>query len=162
MRPFRIAPARSPADIEAAAALFRAYAAGLEIDLAYQGFAEELAGLPGLYAPPAGELLLASGETAGRLGCVALRPFEGERICEMKRLYVEPAARGLGVGQALAAAIIGAARDLGYAEMRLDSLPSMAPAIALYRKLGFAEIPAYYPSPIAGTRYFSLGLSPLR
>lgn len=160
MRRFRIAPARRPADIAAAAALFRAYAAGLEVDLAYQGFAEELAGLPGLYAPPAGELLLAFSGTAEPLGCVALRPLEGERVCEMKRLYVAPEARGLGVGRALAAAIIGAARDLGYAEMRLDSLLSMAPAIALYRKLGFAEIPAYYRSPIAGTRYFSLVLSP--
>lgn len=159
MRPFRIAEARRPAEIAAAAALFREYAAGLGIDLGYQGFPAELAGLPGLYAPPAGELLLAWDENAEGLGCVGVRPLEGRRVCEMKRLYVRPAGRRLGVGRALVAAVIAAGRELGYAEMKLDTLPTMSAAIALYRTFGFTEIPAYYPSPIAGTLYFSRGLT---
>ncbi len=162
MRPFRIRPARAPPDIASAAALFEEYAAGLGVDLGYQGFAAELAGLPGLYAPPAGELLLAWGESGEALGCVALRPLEERRVCEMKRLYVRPAGRRLGLGQALVAAIMAKATALGYAEMRLDTLPSMGAAAALYRKVGFAEIAPYYASPIAGTLYLSRALSPPR
>jgi ribosomal protein S18 acetylase RimI-like enzyme len=158
MRPFRIAEARNLAEITAAAALFREYAAGLGIDLDFQGFPAELAGLPGLYAPPAGELLLAWGEEDESLGCVGVRPLEGKRVCEMKRLYVRPAGRRLGVGRALVAAVIAAGQQLGYAEMKLDTLPSMSAAIALYKKFGFTEIPAYYPTPIAGTLYFRRGL----
>ena len=162
MPPFRLRPARAPADIATAATLFEEYAAGLGVDLGYQGFPAELAGLPGAYAPPAGELLLAVGESGEALGCVALRPLEGRRVCEMKRLYVRPAGRRLGLGQALVAEIIAKAAAVGYAEMKLDTLPSMGAAAALYRKLGFAEIDPYYVSPVAGTLYLSRALSPAR
>ena len=162
MPPFRIRPARTSADIATAAALFEEYAAGLGIDLGYQGFPAELAGLPGAYAPPAGELLLAWGDGDETLGCVALRPLEGRRVCEMKRLYVRPAGRRLGLGQALVAEIIAKATALGYAEMKLDTLPSMGAAAALYRKFGFAAIAPYYVSPITGTLYFSRALPPAR
>jgi ribosomal protein S18 acetylase RimI-like enzyme len=154
----RIIRARAPAEIAAAAMLFREYADGLGVDLDFQGFPAELAELPGRYAPPSGELLLAWGATGDSLGCVGVRPLEGRRICEMKRLYVRPAGRRLGVGTALVAAIIGAAAELGYAEMKLDTLPSMTAAAALYRQFGFAEIPAYYPNPIPGTLYFGRAL----
>jgi ribosomal protein S18 acetylase RimI-like enzyme len=162
MRPFRIRPARAPADIATAAALFEEYAAGLGVDLGYQGFPAELAGLPGAYAPPAGELLLAWVGGADALGCVALRPLEDGGACEMKRLYVRPAGRRLGLGRALVAEIIAKATALGYAEMKLDTLPSMGAAAALYAKFGFAEIAPYYTSPIAGTLYLRRVLSPQR
>lgn len=154
-----IEPARSPADIAAAAALFANCAAGLGVDLSFQGFAAELAGLPGAYAPPAGELLLARGAEGTALGCVALRSLDADHICEMKRLYVRPAGRSRGVGRRLVAAIIAAAEQRRYAEMRLDSLPGMTEAIALYRRFGFAEIPAYCYNPVAGTLYLARPLS---
>ncbi|HZB91404.1 MAG TPA: GNAT family N-acetyltransferase [Stellaceae bacterium] len=160
MQPFDLTPVRTAAEIATVAALFQEYAAGLGVDLGYQGFPAELAALPGLYAPPAGALLLATSGTGEALGCVGLRPLEGRRIAEMKRLYVRPAGRGVGLGEALVQEIIAVAGALGYAEMRLDTLPAMAAAMALYRKLGFAEIPPYYPSPIAGTRYFARALAP--
>jgi ribosomal protein S18 acetylase RimI-like enzyme len=155
MPPFHLHPARSTADIAQAAALFRDYADALDVDLCFQGFDEELATLPGKYAPPAGELLLTLGPDRAALGCVALRPLDEPGMCEMKRLYVRDAARGLGVGRALVAAIIAAAEARGYAEMRLDSLPSMTAALALYRRFGFAEIPAYCFNPVPGTLYLA-------
>jgi len=155
----RLEPALSAADIAEAAALFRDYAAGLSVDLAFQGFDAELAELPGKYAPPGGELLLARNATGAALGCVAHRPLESRGVCEMKRLYVRPEARGLGVGRALVAAIIVAAEQRGYAEMRLDSLPTMTEAIALYRCFGFVEIPAYCYNPVPGTIYLAKRLS---
>ena len=157
---FRIAPVRHAADLAAVATLFRAYASSLPVDLAYQGFEAELATLPGAYAPPAGELLLA-GDLDGRpLGCVALRAIAPAGSCEMKRLYVSPAGRGLGLGRALVEAAIGAAERLGHHDLRLDTLPSMTAARALYSRLGFAPIAPYYDTPVAGTAFMSRPLSP--
>jgi GNAT superfamily N-acetyltransferase len=150
--PYHISPARSPADVETARLLFNAYAASLDIDLCFQGFAEELAELPGRYATPAGELLLARGDRVEPLGCVALRPITAG-CCEMKRLFVSPEARGL--GRALVEAIVAEAERIGYREMRLDTLPSMAGAVALYRKSGFEPIEPYYYTPVAGTIFLS-------
>src|SRR3954467_981489 len=140
---FSITPARSAADIEAAAQLFVAYAASLGIDLDFQDFGAERARLPGKYAPPAGELLLARDGQGAPLGCVGLRPLAPDGCCEMKRLYVAPHGRGLGLGKALIAAILREPVRIGYDEIRLDTLPFMTEAIALYRKLGFAPIEPY-------------------
>ena len=159
MSPFRLAPVRHAEEIAAAAALFREYADWLGIDLSFQGFEAELASLPGKYAPPTGELVLACSPAGEGLGCVAVRPLDGPVVCEMKRLYVRPAARGLGIGTALVGAIITSAEELGYAEMRLDTLPSMPEAFALYERFGFLQIPAYYHNPVPGTVYFGKRLS---
>jgi GNAT superfamily N-acetyltransferase len=149
---FRLVKARHPQEIATATTLFCEYADWLGIDLAFQDFANELATLPGKYAPPEGELILALSLTGEALGCIGVRPLGGA-VCEMKRLYVRPAARGLGIGRALVAAIISAAEALGYAEMKLDTLPWMDSAMALYKQFGFAEIAAYYNNPVPGTRY---------
>ena len=159
MSPFRLAPVRHAHEIAAAASLFREYADWLGIDLSFQGFEAELASLPGKYAPPTGELLLACTPAGDALGCVAVRPLDGLEVCEMKRLYVRPAARGLGIGTALVGAIITSAEALGYAEMKLDTLPSMAEAFALYERFGFLQIPAYYHNPVPGTVYLGKRLS---
>lgn len=162
-----ILPAHGPEDIEAARLLFREYAAGLGFDLAFQGFEGELDALPGDYAPPRGTLLLARASGAAGLattasepfaGCVALRPHGEEAICEMKRLYVRPAWRGTGLGRRLAEAILAEARRLGYARMRLDTVPQMGSAIALYESLGFRDIPPYRHNPVPGTRYLEMAL----
>jgi ribosomal protein S18 acetylase RimI-like enzyme len=156
--PFQIKPARAAADFEAAAQLFNAYASSLGIDLAFQNFAAELATLPGKYAAPAGELLLARDRQGKPLGCVGLRPIVPNRCCEMKRLYVSPQGRGLGLGRALIDAIIGEAVRIRYREMWLDTLPGMVEAIALYRKAGFTPIEAYYDTPVAGTMFLGRSL----
>ena len=143
--------------LEAVRALFLEYAASLDFDLCFQGFERELAGLPGAYAPPRGRLLLATvaGEAAG---CVGLRPLAGD-ACEMKRLYVRPAHLGRGLGGRLARAAIAEARAIGYGRMLLDTVPAhMTAATALYRRLGFREIPAYYDNPVPGAAYFELAL----
>lgn len=159
-RPFRIAPALSAADLEAVGLLFDAYAASLPIDLAYQGFEAERASLPGRYGPPGGALFLARDLGDEALGCVALRPIAPPGCCEMKRLYVTPAGRGLGLGRALADAIVAEATRIGHREMRLDTLPTMSEAIALYRVIGFAPIPPYYDTPVAGTIFLARPLDP--
>lgn len=154
---FDIAPARSADDVAAVVELFRAYAASLPVDLGYQGFEDELARLPGKYAPPGGELLLARDVHGLAIGCAALRALDAER-CEMKRLFLSPAARGLGLGRALAHAIIEAARRNGRRELLLDTLPSMAAAIRMYEALGFERTGAYYAPTPPGTIFMRLVL----
>jgi ribosomal protein S18 acetylase RimI-like enzyme len=155
---FTIAAAEAR-DIAEIANLFRAYEAHIGVDLSYQGFADELAMLPGKYAPPGGQLLIARNANGAAIGCVALRPIDAPRCCEMKRLFVSAEGRGLGLGRALAEAVIAEAKKLGYAELRLDTLPSMREAIALYRKLGFASIAPYYAAR-EGTLFMALSLHP--
>ncbi|MDE3057627.1 MAG: GNAT family N-acetyltransferase [Bacteroidota bacterium] len=134
--------------------LFREYEKELDEDLCFQGFEEELAGLPGKYAPPDGRLLLAtSGEKI--CGCVALRKMS-DNVCEMKRLFVRPEFRGSGTGRGLAVAIIREARAAGYRTMRLDTLQKLQPAIALYHSLGFKTVEPYYHSLLEGTVYMEL------
>jgi putative acetyltransferase len=160
MPQFRLARVRGPQDIAEVAVLFREYADWLGIDLSFQGFEAELASLPGKYAPPGGELMLAYAPAGDALGCVAMRALDGTAVCEMKRLYVRPAARGLGIGAALVEAIIGRAQELGYAQMKLDTLAGMQQAFALYQRFGFLEVPAYYHNPLPGTVYLGKQLTP--
>jgi GNAT superfamily N-acetyltransferase len=146
---FEIVAARSEIELISAAALLRAYAKALPVDLAPQGFSQELASLPGVYAPPGGELLLAKrGDHV--LGCIALKPLEPPLVAEIKRLFVRPQARGKGVGKALVQAAIAAAQALGYGELKLDTLPEMEGAIALYKASGFLPIPPYGSHPYPG------------
>jgi ribosomal protein S18 acetylase RimI-like enzyme len=142
------------ADLADIARLFEAYQVHIGVDLSYQDFASELAGLPGKYAPPAGRLLVARNDAGRAIGCVAMRPL-GNGACEMKRLFVTAEGRGLGLGRALAQAIIDEARRCGYAEIRLDTLPTMREAIALYRALGFETIDPYYDGAPARTIFLS-------
>jgi ribosomal protein S18 acetylase RimI-like enzyme len=145
---FTVAPTRSAIELTSAAALFRAYAKSLPVDLGFQGFSEELKSLPGVYAPPAGELLLAKrGDHV--LGAVALKPLELQ-VAEIKRLFVRPQARKTGVGKALVAAILKVAQERGYREIKLDTLPEMEGAIALYRSFGFAPVAPYGSHPYPG------------
>lgn len=156
-RTARIVSATSPDHIEVARTLFLEYADSLGVDLCFQDFGTELAGLPGDYAAPRGALLLAlDGEN--RLGCVAVRPLQWPEVAEMKRLYVRPAGRGQGLGRRLAEAAIDFARETGYSAMRLDTLPEMIGAIALYESLGFRGTDAYRFNPVEGTRYLELDL----
>lgn len=144
-------------DMAAVADLFREYEAFLGVSLCFQGFAEELAGLPGKYAPPSGELLLARvGDDVA--GCVALRPLDEDGVCEMKRLYVRPAFRGTGAGRRLAEAIIAAGVERGYRAMRLDTLEKLGAAIKLYETLGFRRIGAYCANPLDGVLYMEKSL----
>lgn len=150
--------AHSDEDINRARELFEEYASWLGINLCFQNFDKELAGLPGDYSSPTGRLFLAvDGDQI--LGCVALRGL-GAGACEMKRLYVRPDFRGKGLGRELTQAVIKAAREIGYQRMRLDTLPGkMDRAIAMYRSLGFREIEAYYHNPVAGATFMELSLT---
>lgn len=152
-----ILKAKSPEQMEQARQLFVEYAESLGFSLCFQSFDKELAGLPGDYAPPSGRLLLAEHE--GKIaGCVALHKLS-DGICEMKRLYVRPEFRGHALGRALAERVIEEARVIGYAHMRLDTVVGkMDSAIALYRVLGFREIPPYRENPIPGAIYMELKL----
>jgi GNAT superfamily N-acetyltransferase len=153
---YRIRPARGAADIGSAVKLFREYQAWLGIELSFQEFEEELSKLPGAYAPPGGELLLA--ESAGEaVACVALRPLSAG-ICEMKRLYVRQEWRGAGLGRALARAIVAAARAAGYERMRLDTLRRLGAANALYRDLGFTICDPYCHNPLEDAVFQELDL----
>ena len=136
--------------------LFQEYARSLQIDLCFQGFEQELAELPGRYAPPEGRLFLASDGQDGA-GCVALRRLSNG-VCEMKRLYVRPAFRGQGLGRLLAQRVISAAREIGYRQMRLDTLASMTEATKLYEALGFSRIAPYYDNPNDCAMFFGLNL----
>jgi putative acetyltransferase len=147
----RVVIAAGEADIADARTLMDEYQSLLGVDLCFQGFAQELRELPGAYAPPRGRLLLAHHGDA-LAGCVALRDA-GERRCEMKRLFVRPGARALGIGRALVERVVHEARELGYAEMVLDTLPAMSAAQRLYEELGFRSIAPYCVNPIPGTRY---------
>ncbi len=154
MTAFAIAPVGA-ADIATIVALFRAYADGLGVDLCFQGFEEELATLPGKYAPERGGALLVARDAQGdAIGCVALRAL-GPGVCEMKRLYVAPAGRGLGLGRALAQAICEAGRELRYREIRLDTLPTMTEAHRLYASMGFAPTAPYYDNPVEGVLWLA-------
>lgn len=156
--PFRISPARTREDINAVAELFAAYAAELPIDLRYQDFSSELAKLPGKYAPPEGELLVAWDDRDCPVGCVGMRSLDYSNRCEMKRLYIVPEARSLGLGKTLTEAIIEEARSRGYSELVLDTLPTMKTAASLYGRLGFRRVEAYYRPTPSGTLFMSLDL----
>jgi ribosomal protein S18 acetylase RimI-like enzyme len=182
----RIVSAEDNCTRERVSALFREYAETLRGDLSFQNFEHEVATLPGDYAPPGGRLLLAALDETGAalssaaaaaerrvspaspappeppppatyVGCVGLRRIDDE-TCEMKRLYVRPQYRGFGIGRKLAQAAIESARAIGYRRMRLDTLPQMGQAQALYRNCGFREIPPYRYNPLAGALYFELVL----
>jgi putative acetyltransferase len=141
--------ATSPTDIAIARTLFQEYADDLGIDLCFQGFAAELAQLPGSYAPPQGRLLVAWVDDLAA-GCVALRRFR-ESICEMKRLFVRPAFRGRGIGKTLVDALIREANQIGYTTMCLDTLPALAAATQLYESAGFVRRAPYYDTPLGET-----------
>lgn len=148
-------------EMDAVRDIFREYAASLGIDLGFQDFEGELAGLPGEYAPPRGQLLLA--EVGGVVaGCCALRPLDTAdypNAAEMKRLYVRKAFRGFGLGRQLAEAMLDVARQAGYACVLLDTLDDMEAARALYTELRFQEIPPYYHNPVAGAHYLKVDIS---
>jgi ribosomal protein S18 acetylase RimI-like enzyme len=153
----RVTQAQTTDEIERVRALMREYQLRLGVDLSFQGFETELAALPGSYAPPSGRLLLAVHEQTS-VGCVALQRITSSRA-EMKRLYVPPSARGLGVGRRLVGEILTAAQAIGYSEVVLDTLPNMREAQCLYEQFGFRDIEPYRPNPIAGTRYLGKSLT---
>lgn len=156
VRDVHLRRAEDPADTEIVRQLFREYQDAIGVDLCFQGFAAELAGLPGPYAPPRGGLWLAQAE--GRaVGCIALREIDAQRA-EMKRLFVRPAGRGLGLGRRLVEVLVEEARRLGYRAVCLDTLPTMRTAQALYEELGFHDIPPYRANPVVGARYMALDL----
>ena len=150
--------AQGAGDMAAIRTLFLEYQDWLRVDLCFQDFETEIATLPGAYAPPQGALWLAyvDGELAG---CIGFRPHEGDAACEMKRLWLRPAYRGIGLGRRLAETCIEAARAAGYGTICLDTLSFMDEARALYADLGFHEIPAYYDNPLDDVRYLELALS---
>ncbi len=154
----KLTQARTADDIKHARSLFEEYAAGLGVSLCFQNFDQEVANLPGDYAPPSGRLLLArvGDEVAG---CIALRRLD-DSICEMKRLYIRPGSRGKGLGGKMVDAILNEAKMIGYSKMRLDTMPGkMDEAIKLYRSIGFKEIPAYYDTPFGDTLYMEVDLT---
>lgn len=156
--PFAIAPARTKRDLAAVAELFEAYAASLPIDLGYQGFGPEVAELPGKYAPPRGELLVARDSFQHAVGCAALRPLGNCNHCEMKRLYITPEARSFGLGRMLTEAIISEARLRGYSALFLDTLATMTTAASLYARMGFDRIESYYGPTPPGTIFMRMEL----
>jgi len=166
--PLELVVARAPADYISARALFEEYASHLGVDLCFQNFGAELERLPAMYGAPLGRLILARRATRARagvdasqcfIGCVGVRPLANDaRACEMKRLYVRPAARSAGVGRALAVAAMVAGRELGYERMVLDTLGRMTEARRLYAGLGFVEVESYYPNPNDDVKYMEVRL----
>jgi len=153
-----IIEAKTDAEIDAARRIFREYESWLGLDLCFQGFEEELAGLPGKYSSPDGRLFLAYSEE-DLAGCAALRKID-PGVCEMKRLFVRDQFRRFGIGRLLIDRLLTAARDIGYRAMRLDTYPAkMGKAVGLYRQYGFIEIPAYYNNPYEGVLFMELQLS---
>ena len=154
-----IREAVSPADLAHIRSLFFEYAESLNFDLCFQDFDAEMASLETMYAPPRGTLLIARVGGHPVAGGVGLRPLD-DGYCEMKRMYVRPGYRGLKLGERLASAVIGKARDAGYRAMRLDTVADVMPhALALYRALGFREIAPYYHNPLSGAQYYELDLA---
>lgn len=144
------------ADLDTVRDLFREYEAQIGVDLCFQNFTAELAGLPGEYAPPTGTLLVAV-ENGAIAGCVAAHRWDATS-CEMKRLFVRPGFQGCGMGRGLTNAVITWARDHGYGRVLLDTLPSMRSAQRMYEHLGFRDTEPYRPNPVEGTRYMALTL----
>ena len=161
LTPVSIRQAVTKVDVAQARALFEEYAAWLNVDLCFQGFAQELATLPGAYAPPGGRLLIA-GPLEAAVGCIALRPLavdaEGAPTGEIKRLYVKSGARSAGLGQRLVETLLREARAIGYRELKLDTLDRMTGARRLYQRLGFAVCPPYYHNPLPDAVYMTLTL----
>jgi GNAT superfamily N-acetyltransferase len=152
----KIVTVQSNEQLEMIRNLFREYEQFLQVDLCFQGFEAELAGLPGRYAPPEGALLMAMVDGAAA-GCVAMRKLESG-VCEMKRLYVRPLYQGLGIGRSLAITVIEKAKIAGYDTMRLDTLDKLKTAIKLYVDIGFKECIPYYKNPLPGVVYWELDL----
>ena len=150
----------TPEEMHTVRQIFQEYADSLNIDLTFQGFEAELAGLPGEYAEPRGQILLA--RVGGVIaGCCALRPlddFDYPNAAEMKRLYVRKAFRGFGLGRQLAEAMLDTARRAGYDHVLLDTLDDMEAARTLYVELGFESIEPYYHNPLSGAHYLKANL----
>lgn len=161
MSQFTIQKASTPEDITAARRLFSDYANWLEkdhgISLEFQGIEEELAGLPGKYAPPKGQIYLACNGEGHAVACGAFRPFEG-KTCEIKRLYVSPVARGHKLGTTLVETVLNGAKEVGYTNAVLDTAGFMTNAQNLYEGFGFKDIPKYYENPVEGVRYMGADL----
>ena len=155
-RSFHIARAVDAQQLAAVRNLFVEFVSSLDFDLNFQDFDKELTSLPGKYAPPLGELLLASVDEIPA-GCIALRPLDNV-TCEMKRLWVRPEFRGIGLGRMLAERIVAASEDLKYGKMKLDTVASMVSATSLYRSLGFVETEPYTFNPLDDAMYFELDL----
>jgi len=155
---FQICSACLPDDLKIVHELFSDYIRSLDVDLSFQNVEHELAGLPGKYAPPEGMILIAWSAERKPVGIVALRPTSARGVCEMKRLYVKPAARGHVLGRRLAEHIIACAHDMGYKRMLLDTLASMQAAQKLYAEIGFRPTEPYYNNPLPGTVYLALEL----
>ena len=148
VRKMSIQEASSGKDFEDARRLFVAYAQWLNVDLTFQDFRKELDSLPAMYSAPKGGILLARDSEGNAIGCIGFRPFRsGGKICEMKRLYVLPEGRGLGLGRLLVGTVLDKAKACGFIEIRMDSLPHMVEAISLYKQLGFEAIPSYFYNP---------------
>ena len=154
----RIRDAHDAASVPLVRTLFREYAADLGHDLTFQHFDEELAALPGAYAPPRGALLVAEAFDGDPAGCVALRPLTAADCCEMKRLWVRPRWQRQGIARKLCVELLERAHRAGHERMRLDTLAHMTPAVTLYESLGFRRIDAYYENPLANVIYLERSL----